>query len=389
MPTNKPKPYSGLSWEQCLRKERNISSIHGVHSQAIAPPTPSELRSIYDQGYVGASKDLVLPTDMPMVERAAKARISLYQAFPWLKPGTGRGKKLMPYQAALSVDPTWGGDESQTVGSCVSHGCRNAGTVDYGIDALFGETTWQGRICTENIYRHRGKNSHGWWCSAAAATVEANGKGGFLYRKKYVNPNNPRDEVDLTTFSSRTEQWASNGAAGVPQWLQEIENENQAAFCIPVTTIEEFLDALYLGFGVNVCSGTGFSSRCDQYGVAKQSGSWSHAMAHVGADDTEWAHRNYDGMISCDMQSWGRWNNQNGLLVPPGFEKAPIGSFFVQERSLKPMIRSDAYAICSVEGWDRNIPIEDFVRSSEFQDRIHQRQKEREKHGNDIKHLAT
>lgn len=324
-----------------------------------------------------------------MVEAAAKARISLYEAFPWLTPGTGRGKKLMPYKAALSLDPTWGGDEAQTRGSCVSHATRNAAMVDYGNDVFFGETTWKGRLCTENIYRHRGYDRDGWYCKAASAKIEANGSSGLLFRDRYVNPDNPRDVVDLSKFSSSTERWAGNGSAGVPQWLAKKEQENQAALCIPITTIEEYCDALYLGFGINICSGYGFSSSCDEYGYARPSGSWSHAMKHGGADDSDWARQRYRDGIGMVMQSWGPWNNQRGDKMPPGFDIVPIGSFFAPFSTIAKMIASDAYAVCQVDGWDRNIPINDFVKCSTFQDKIQQRLTERTKHGDDIKSLAT
>lgn len=383
-----PKPYVSSSFESALMQERGITGVQGIASSSLPEPTPDELCSIYSQGFRGAAPDLVLPSDMPMVEAAAKARITLYEAFPWLQPGTGRGKKLMPYAGALSLDPTWGGDEAQTRGSCVSHSTRNAATVDYGLDAFTGQTQWKGRLCTENNYRHRGYDRDGWYCGASASKIEANGAGGLLFRQKYVNPDNPRDVVDLSKFSSATERWAGNGSAGVPEWLRKIEQENQAAFCIPVTTIDEYLDALYLGFGISVCSGFGFSKNCDEYGYAQQSGSWSHAMMHGGADNSPWAQQRYSrvgGGVGMVMQSWGPWNNQRGDRMPPDFEIVPIGCFFAGFSTIKKMIASDAYAICSVEGWDRAISINDFVKSSTFQDKIQQRLSERVKHANDIK----
>lgn len=232
-----------------------------------------------------------------------------------------------------------------------------------------------GRICTENMYRHRGYDSHGWWCRDIAAVVEALGPGGFLYRKDYGRG------VDLTKFSRATEQWASKGSAGVPGWLREIEQQNQAACCITINTIEEYIDAMYLGFGLNVCSGFGFSSNCDQYGFARQSGSWSHAMAHVGCDDSDWAHQKYGDGIGLIMQSWGRWNNQDGTKCPPGFNIVPIGSFFASFSTIKRMISSDAFATCQVHGWDRKIPMKDYMHSSEFVDRVQHRLKEQEQHG--------
>lgn len=371
MPT---KPYVNKSWEDAVATERGIGQVHNMMQLPGPDPTPQELNNIYSKGFVGASPSMVVTDQRHMVDESIKSRLSLYEAFPWLKPGTGRGKRHMPYHAALSLDTSWGGDEAQTVGSCVSHGCRNAAMVDYGVDAVYGETSWQGRICTENIYRHRGKNSHGWWCSAAAATVEAEGPGGFLYRKDYGQG------VDLSKFSRATEQWATNGSAGVPGWLRVIEQENQSAFCIAIRTIEEYLDALYLGFGINICSGKGFSSTCDKYGYARPSGGWNHAMAHVGADDTDWARKNYGGMTGLVMQSWGRWNNQDGTKCPPDFKFVPIGSFFAPESSIRSMITSDSYAICQVEGWDRTLPASEYVKSSTFVDKIQLRLKEVEKH---------
>lgn len=380
MPISRPRPYTNWDWNEALNNERGVRGTHGLLATEQPEPTPDELNAVYSKGFIGASPRKVPQHERAAVIQAKASRVSLYEAFPWLKRGVGRGKKLMPYQASLSLDTSWGGDESQTTGSCVSHGCRNSAMCDYGVDVVFGETEWKGRICTENIYRHRGKNSQGWWCSAAASTIEVGGKGGLLYRKKYESPDG-RDSVDLTRFSSRTEQWASNGSAGVPQWLRDIEDDNQAAFCIAITSIEEYLDAMYLGFGLNVCSGYGFSSSCDEYGFARQSGSWSHAMAHVGADDSEWAHQRYGDGIGLVMQSWGRWNNQDGRKCPDGFGIVPIGSFFASFKTIRKMIASDSYATCQVTGWDRRQPIQKYVQSSEFSDRIHERIKEREKAG--------
>jgi len=313
-------------------------------------PTPAELHEIYSRGFLGINPSLVAKEERDACDRFMTAMPRLYDVFPWAK-GIGTGKVAAPYVAALHFSPSWGGDEAQTRGSCTVHGTGNAAEMDHANDALFGETEYKGRLVKENIYRSRGYNGDGWSCSAPCRYIGPEGKGGLLFRKLYTSPDG-KESVDFTRFSSSTENWAGQGSRGVPAWLEEESRKNKAKWIIPIQSLEEYRDAIYLGFGVNVCSGYGFSSETDEYGVASQRGSWSHAMAHVGYVDTDWARSKYGDMIGNIQQSWGRWNRQNGR--PEGAPPMAVGQFYVKANSIAGMLRgSDSFAVCGVWGWDR------------------------------------
>ena len=52
------------------------------------------------------------------------------------------------------------------------------------------------------------------------------------------------------------------------------------------SSYEEIIDAISAGYGVQTDGGEGFSKQCDDNGVAKRSGSWSHSMSIHGFIDT-------------------------------------------------------------------------------------------------------
>lgn len=348
-----PKEFVGVDFVDALKQVRGgEAGFQAVGpDQFYAAPTPAELLEIYSKGFQGINPSLVTPEARTKHKTFFASMPKLYDIFPWAK-GIGKGKVGVAYLGALHHSPGWGGDEAQTRGSCTVHGTGNAAECDHGNDALFGETQYKGRLVKENIYRSRGYNGDGWSCEAPCYYIGPEGDGGLLYRKLYTNPANSADSVDFTTFSSATENWAGKGSSGVPSWLEAESRKNKAKWIIPIQTIEEYMDAIYLGFGVNVCSGQGFSSTTDEFGVANAQGSWSHSMAHTAYNDTEWANRLYKAMIGMIMQSWGKWNKQNGK--PEGSPTMPTAAFYARSATIASMLRgSDSFAVCGVWGWDR------------------------------------
>lgn len=229
--------------------------------------------------------------------------------------------------------------------NCVSHSTRNAGMVDYCVDALFGETTYKGRFATENIYGWRGHGGQGADCSRLSMYVSQNGPGGFLPRAKYSSGNN---SVDLSKYNSSIgHNW---GRSGTPAWLNTIAAENKALQVYALKSVDEAIDALSLGFGISMCSGYGFSETRNEDGLAEQRGSWSHAMAHVGIDDTDWAHQKYGGPLSLIQNSWGKFNSG------PKRHEQPDGSFWIRPKVLEAMIRGGGgWVIASVRGYNRQL----------------------------------
>lgn len=347
----KKKEFVDVTWDYAFEKVREESVKQGSYA-SVGPndfstaPTPEELHQIYNRGFQGLKPDSITPEEKQAHYSMMASMPSLYDIFPWAKD-IGKGKISLPYLAILKFAPEWGGDEAQTVGSCTVHGETNAAETDHANDSLFGETEWKGRLVKENVYRSRGFNYHGWSCSAPCRYVGPEGRGGLLYRKVYTGPDG--EVIDLSKLNER---WASNGTAGVPTWLEEESRKNKVKWVIPINTMQEYRDALAIAFGINVCSGQGYSSSTDENGVANAQGSWSHAMAHTAVDDTEWAHQKYGDMIGGIQQSWGRWNKQNGK--PPKCPVMPVGMFWSRANVIARMISGrDSFAMCSVWGWER------------------------------------
>lgn len=329
-----------------IREERGSNTAIGPDDFNTAP-TPEELHAIYNRGFQGVKPDTMPPEERNAHRSMMAAMPRLYDIFPWAK-GLGKGKVNAPFIAAMKLSPEWGSDEAQARGDCTVHGTANACEIDHANDALWGETAYKGRLCKENIYRSRGFNSDGWSCAAPCRYVGPEGKGGLLYRQVYKDPASG-DEVDLSKYNP---SWEGSGSRGTPAWMEEISRKNKVKWVIPISDMEEYRDALAMCFGVNVCSGQGFSSSTDSNGLAAASGSWSHSMAHTCCDDTDWAHKTYGDMIGGIQQSWGRWNKQNGK--PPGLPGMPVGMFMAKASPISRMISGeDCFAMCSVWGWDR------------------------------------
>lgn len=337
----RPKDFMGVSFEQALVRVRggdNSALFMGV-------PTPDELRAIYGRGFQGIVKDNVPFEVKAKYNQTRAAMPSLYDIFPWAK-GLGKGKISAPYLAAVMLIKGWGGLYAQVQGDCTVHGTEHASEIDYCNDCIWGEAKFMGPIAFENIYRSRGFNGDGWSCEAPCMYVGPEGDGGFLYRKVYEGPNG--EKVDLTDYNS---SWQSAGRSGVPAWLEEISRKNKAKWIIPIKNMEEYRDALALGFGINFCSGQAWKSSTDDYGVATPSGSWSHAMAHVACNDTDWAHQKYGDLIGMIQNSWGKWNTINGH--PEGAPELSPGSFYTKAASIARLLDGDQFAVCSVWGWER------------------------------------
>jgi hypothetical protein len=303
------------------------------------PISSDKIPGLYQTGKLrGAQKDTI-----GMQQLLADLNTPVFGATAPHLYGTGKGKLSLPYKMVLNFEPEFGRYEAQTTGDCVSHSTRNGGMLDYCVDAFQGKTTYEGRFSTENIYGDRGHGGQGASCAKLARYVWAEGKGGFLLRKKYGEG---RNSVDLSTYNSGTgHNW---GRGGTPSWVNKLAAEHPAVTVSNTRTLEEARDAIANGYGVSVCSGQGFSSKRDSNGVSKPKGSWAHAMCWIGVDDTDWAHKNYGGMLFLVQNSWGRWNSG------PKRHDQPDGSFWITERTASNMLRGGgAWVISSVEGFER------------------------------------
>lgn len=304
-------------------------------------PDPGQIELIYRNGLRGALSD-------PAADQQLLATTeTFYGAFP-KSEGIGAGRLSAPYKAVLVLDKEFGSCEAQTTGDCVSHATRNAGMVDYCVDALFGETQYLGRFATENIYGGRGHGGQGASCSRLAEYISADGPSGFLVRQKYSAPSG--DAVDLSVY--RASIGAGWGRQGTPAWLNEIASANRADRVLRVTTLDEARDAIACGFGLSRCGWWGYQSRRNADGVCEVSGRWSHAMCVHGFDDSESAHKYRDG-LACYQQSWGDWG------TGPKRADQPNGSFWVPGYRLKAEIDAGGvYVIASIRGFDRDAALD-------------------------------
>lgn len=316
-------------------------------------PTPEQLNEIYSSGFRGVRHDRA------SYYALRKTVPRFYDAFPESR-GAGKGRVSSPFKAALALDPEFGVYEAQTTGDCVSHSTRNAGMIDYCIDALFGETEFKGRLATENIYGWRGHGGQGASCSRLATYVSQEGPGGFLVRKAYENESGS-DSVDLSRYNgSIGHNW---GRRGTPDWLNKIAEQNKSLRVFSIKSMEEALDAIAMGFGISMCSGYGFSSSRNEDGLCERRGGWSHAMAWIGSDDTDYAHQKYNGTLFLVQNSWGKWNNG------PKRHEQPDGSFYIRPEIAESMIKGGGgWVIASVRGYNRELVYDTACRVQELGD---------------------
>ena len=233
----------------------------------------------------------------------------------------------------LKFDPSFGPSERQTTGDCVAHSTRNAVDVTRAVEICNGEKeSFLTRGATEAIYGDRGHSGQGMTCSKAARFV--NNSGGILLRKDY-------GFIDFSTYNSSIGiGW---GRRGVPSNVQEESQKHQVKTISLINTIEAARDAIANGYAMSVCSGYGFSSRRDKYGIAKSSGRWNHAMAWIGCDDTR---EIYNETLFLVQNSWGVWNSG------PKRHGQPDGSFWIREKDAREMLQHNgSWVFSNVDGF--------------------------------------
>lgn len=247
--------------------------------------------------------------------------------------GSGKGKLSTPYKSVLKFDKK-PYSERQSTGDCVSHGTRNAVDITRAVEIdIKGEAeSWVARGATEAIYGARGHGGQGMSCSRAAQFVSKTG--GVVLRKNYPGV------ADFSKYNgSMGARW---GSRGLPDKVIDIADDHQVRTVSLIRSIDEARDALANGYGICVCSGYGFSSRRDSKGIARKSGSWSHAMAWTACDDTG------KEPLFLVQNSWGKWNDGGH----PDWGPIPDGSFLIRASDAAGMLRQNgAYAFSDFNGF--------------------------------------
>ena len=216
--------------------------------------------------------------------------------------------------------------------NCVSHATRNSVDITRSCEIINGQREeFVARGATEGIYGSRGHGGEGMTCGGAAKFVHQNG--GILLRQKY-------GDYDLSEYSAIGGRW---GRTGVPDELVKVAKKHQVKTISLINTIDQARDAIANGYSISVCSNSGFSSRRDKNGIAARSGSWGHAMAWIGMDDT---HEIFNETLFLVQNSWGVWNNGEKRLDQPD------GSFWIRERDAAEMLaQNGSWVFSDVDGF--------------------------------------
>ena len=290
--------------------------------------TPRSLLDAYRNGFMGGYCD---PEDTAKL--LGELPYPVFGAAAWDLAESGKGKRVLLYKNVQKFDPGFGPSERQTTGDCVSHSTRAAIDVTRSTEIIGGEReSWVTRSATEGIYGSRGHGGQGMSCSGAARWVHQ--KGGVLLRKDY-------GFVDLSKYNGSL--GAGWGRRGVPSDVTNEGAKHQVKTISNIRSVEEARDAIANGYAISVCSGYGFSSRRDKNGIAKKSGSWSHAMAWVAMDDSK---EIYNETLFLVQNSWGQWNGGPKRLDQPD------GSFWIRQGDAAGMLRGGgAWVFSDVDGF--------------------------------------
>jgi len=245
----------------------------------------------------------------------ADGKASLFaDAAPHLA-GIGKGKRALLWRSREVYDPGAFGQESQTRGSCVSHGSRNARDTTRAVEIhIKGEAEeYYKRGATEPTYAARGHYGEG-MDPALATRFEVDF--GFLFRERYPFADLSLLNEGLANPSFLTaEVKAACKAHNVGRWIAP-------------RTADEVKDLLYAGYALHSGQNFGVAARSDARGIAVPSGRWAHDMATVGYDDTREV---YPVGVFLIVNSWGRWNEKPRVWPEDRYGPWPVGSFWVAE----------------------------------------------------------
>ncbi len=223
-----------------------------------------------------------------------------------------------------------------SVGSCVGHGTATACDLTTACEIVHHHQAerWPGP-CAADAYYALGRDLAGmlgrWDGSHGAAAAKAV-RHGSLHMTRY-------GEHDLTRYSpSRAKQWAWHG---VPVSLKNVAAKHPFRAVAQVKRADEARGALQNGYGINVCSSQGFSSKRDADGFAKARGTWMHSMAVIG-------YRGGRRRGFLIQNSWGdRWIE--GSVWP---DDQPHGSFWCEWPVMERMLsQRDAFAYSNYDGF--------------------------------------
>lgn len=290
--------------------------------------------------FIRQSRSPFFAQQAPKIIGSGKGRIVLL--YKYLEKALGG--EIIPH---TQYDP----ETKRGVGDCVGQAYGMAVDI-LGATQIYGtgkNERWVAKASTEAIYagsRYEiGVNEHG-----ARKLLLADGTNGIytceflqsygvLVRKKY-------GDIDLTEYSvDRAKDWGKNG---VPDELESIAKQHPVRSYALVRNYEDVRDSIANGYPVVFCSSLGFEEckQCnpgglrDAEGFLKQCGTWFHAFAGIGMDDTD-----RPGVLA--INSWGsHWSGG------PKRHKQPDGSFWIEAQDVDALCESnDSFAISNFVGF--------------------------------------
>lgn len=219
--------------------------------------------------------------------------------------GSGKGKFCPIWHKYLKADPAKAMFGAQYTGDCVSWGGRCASDITrcWEIWALGEAEQYIVRQATAMMYAARGHTGQG---ADPAAISRAHVRDGVLLEQVYLD-----GKWDFTDYNKYVRIGMSYGRSGLPEELKEITRKNKMETTSVVDGAEEWMDALWNGYGIHY----GFSAAVSSSGnpISRLSGRTAHDVACVGYDDSPEAIEAFGETVFFFDQSWGNWNTVTNI----------------------------------------------------------------------------
>ncbi len=314
--------------------------------------SPRDLQIAYESGFEGA---IYSPQEEEKLRDIVNWEVGLDAALEFGWQDESKGKLVIPYKNIEMLWPTSMPGPAQRRGDCVSHSAKNSALLTLACEVVAGKPDSDtgiiegppkvsatgeknGVLSTEAIYWWRDHGGDGWGCHHASRVLME--ESGMWVRQDY-----PEFGFDLERYSENTAgKW---GRFSPPDEVKDFGMKHRIKEMTVLDSFEEVRDFLGQGYGISSCGGEGWSSKRDAYGFSKRSGSWSHAMAIIAADDRKIAHNTWGEPVVCILNSWGNWNTGPRKIIGTNLE-IPKGAFWARWSDAR---RRSFIAMSGADGW--------------------------------------
>jgi len=273
-----------------------------------------ELPGMYERGEIlGAYLDSEdFPADIRALARYGADEFQANEPHPLFATapkdpeivGSGKGKFCPIWHKYIAQDPSKAMAGSQYTGDCVSWGARCASDITRSWEIWLGDLeSYVVRQATAMLYAARGHTGQG---ADPARISRAHVADGVLLEQAYLD-----GKWDFTDYSKYVKLGMSYGRSGLPEELKAITRLHKMETTSAVRGAEEWMDALWNGYGIHY----GFSAGVSSVGspISRLSGRTAHDVACVGYDDSPEAIEAYGETVFFFDQSWGNWNTVTNI----------------------------------------------------------------------------